>query len=349
MDPNAGKKKLMNKLGREDAIAALHAEDFERRTTSFYRYVDIPDPDGLRDELYEEWSELAVFGRVYLAQEGINAQISVPEHNWDAFIKVLHAREEFADMHQKIAIEDDGKSFFKLMLKTKSQIVADGLEYGEYDISNVGTHLDAKAWNEAMDEGAIVVDMRNHYESEIGHFKGAVCPQSDTFREELPEVLEDLKGKEDEKILLYCTGGIRCEKTSAYLKHHGFNDVNQLNGGIIDYARQLEQDDTIENKFIGKNFVFDERLGERISDDVIANCHQCGEPCDVHVNCKNKTCNLLFIQCPKCQEAHGGCCSPECLDFSKLPEEEQVKRRKGMKNNSRFHNHQKKDLSKGFK
>ena len=91
----------------------------------------------------------------------------------------------------------------------------------------------------------------------------------------------------------------------AYLKHHGFNDVNQLNGGIIDYARQLEQDETIENKFIGKNFVFDERLGERISDDVIANCHQCGEPCDEHVNCKNKTCNLLFIQCPKCQEAHG--------------------------------------------
>ncbi|MBI49307.1 MAG: hypothetical protein CL850_03350 [Crocinitomicaceae bacterium] len=349
MDPNAGKKKLMNKLGREDAIAALHAEDFERRTTSFYRYVDIPDPDGLRDELYKEWSELAVFGRVYLAQEGINAQISVPEHNWDAFIKVLHAREEFADMHQKIAIEDDGKSFFKLMLKTKSQIVADGLEYGEYDISNVGTHLDAKAWNEAMDEGAIVVDMRNHYESEIGHFKGAVCPQSDTFREELPEVLEDLKGKEDEKILLYCTGGIRCEKTSAYLKHHGFNDVNQLNGGIINYARQLKKDETIENKFIGKNFVFDERLGERISNDVIANCHQCGEPCDEHVNCKNKVCNLLFIQCSKCQKAHGGCCSPECLDFSKLPEEEQVKRRKGMKNEARFHNHQKRDLSKGFK
>ncbi len=349
MDPNAGKKKLMNCLGREDAIAALHAEDFERRTTSFYRYVDIADTEAMRDSLYEEWSELGVFGRVYLAQEGINAQISVPETNWDAFIKVLHSREEFNDMHQKIAIEDDGKSFFKLMLKTKNQIVADGLEYGEYDISNVGIHLDAKAWNEAMDDGAIVVDMRNHYESEIGHFEGAICPQSETFREELPEVLEDLKGKEDEKILLYCTGGIRCEKTSAYLKHHGFNDVNQLNGGIIDYARQLEKDETIDNKFIGKNFVFDERLGERISEDVIANCHQCGEPCDEHVNCMNKTCNLLFIQCEKCQKKHGGCCTPECLDYYKLPEEEQIARRKGKKNDSRFHNHQKRDLSQGFK
>ena len=349
MDPNAGKKKLMNRLGREEAIASLHAEDFERRTTSFYRYVDIPEPEVMRDALYDEWSVLGVFGRVYLANEGINAQISVPEQNWGKFVEVLHAHEEFKDIHQKIAIEDDGKSFFKLMLKTKRQIVADGLEYGEYDISNVGTHLDARAWNEAMDEGAIVVDMRNHYESEIGHFKGAVCPQSETFREELPKVLEDLKGKEDEKILLYCTGGIRCEKTSAYLKHHGFKDVNQLNGGIIDYARQLEQDESIENKFIGKNFVFDERLGERISDDVIANCHQCGEPCDEHVNCKNKTCNLLFIQCKSCQEANGGCCTPECLDYSQLSEEEQVKRRKGKTNNSRFHNHSKRDLSQGFK
>jgi len=349
MDPNAGKKNLRNRIGREDAIAALHAEDFKRRTTSFYRYVDIANPEAMRDTLYKEWSKLCVFGRVYLAQEGINAQISVPEPNWDAFIKVLQSREEFKDMHQKIAIEDDGKSFFKLMLKTKNQIVADGLEYGEYDISNVGTHLDAKAWNEAMDDGAIVVDMRNHYESEIGHFEGAICPQSETFREELPKVLKDLKGKEDEKILLYCTGGIRCEKTSAYLKHHGFKDVNQLNGGIIDYARQLGKDETIDNKFIGKNFVFDERLGERISEDVIANCHQCGEPCDEHVNCRNKTCNLLFIQCEKCQEKNGGCCTPECLTYSKLPDEEQITRRKGKKNDARFHNHKKIDLSQGFK
>ena len=349
MDPNAGKKKLINRLSREEAIGALHAEGFERKTTSFYRYVDIIEPEVMRNNLYVEWNELGVFGRVYLAKEGINAQISVPEHNWTEFIQVLHSRKELEDMHQKIAIEDDGKSFFKLMVKTKDQIVADGLDYGEYDISNVGTHMDAKAWNEAMGEGAIVVDMRNHYESEIGHFEGSFCPNSETFREELPEVLEELKGKEGDKILLYCTGGIRCEKTSAFLKHHGFNDVNQLHGGIIAYARQLEKDKTIDNKFIGKNFVFDERLGERISEDVIASCHQCGEACDEHVNCKNKTCNLLFIQCNKCQESNGGCCTPECLDFTQLSEENQLARAKGKKSNSRFHNHRKTDLTQAFK
>ena len=142
----------------------------------------------------------------------------------------------------------------------RNQIVADGLKLGEYDVSNVGMHLDAKAWNKAMNNGATVVDMRNHYESEIGKFEGAICPKAETFKEELPEVKELLEGKEEHQILLYCTGGIRCEKTSAYLKHHGFADVNQLYGGIIDYARQLQQDKTLENKFEGKNFVFDERL-----------------------------------------------------------------------------------------
>ena len=349
MDPNAGKKKLMNRLSREDAIKALQSETFNRTTTSFYRYVDISDPVALRNELFEEWADLGVFGRVYLAQEGVNAQISVPEHNWDVFISVVHSHEEFRDMHQKIAIEDDGKSFFKLIIKTKDQIVADGLAYGDYDITNVGNHLDAEQWNAALDEGAIVVDMRNHYESEIGRFEGAICPQSETFKEELPEVLDDLKGKEENKILLYCTGGIRCEKTSAYLKHHGFNDVNQLNGGIIDYARQLEKNQDIDNKFVGKNFVFDERLGERISDEIISNCHQCGESSDEHVNCGNKTCNLLFIQCEKCQDKNSACCSPECIEFSQLSDSEQVARRKGQKNDSRFHNHKKVDLSKGFK
>ena len=129
--------------------------------------------------------------------------------------------------------------------------------------------------------------MRNHYESEIGRFKGAICPETETFREELPVVKKLLEGKERKKILLYCTGGIRCEKTSAYLKHYGFTDVNQLHGGIIDYVRQLKQDTSLKNNFQGRNFVFDERRGERVSNDIISDCHQCGSACDVHVNCKN--------------------------------------------------------------
>jgi UPF0176 protein len=170
--------------------------------------------------------------------------------------------------------------------------------------------------------------MRNHYETEVGRFVGAICPDADTFREELPMVVEELKDKKDKKILMYCTGGVRCEKASAYLKHHGFKDVNQLHGGVIDYVRQIKAAG-IESKFIGKNFVFDERVGERITEDIIAQCHQCGVKCDTHVNCANDDCHLLFIQCEKCAEKMDGCCTPDCMHIVSLPEDEQKKMRRG--------------------
>lgn len=344
MDPNAGKKGLYNKLGPEELRKRLEAEDFKRRTISFYRYVIIEDPQAMRDSLYREWSELNCLGRIYVAREGINAQMNVPEHHWTEFVEKLYAHPEFRDIPFKIAVEDDGKSFLKLTVKVRSKIVADGLNEDEWDVTNVGRHLNAQEWNEAIESGkAVVVDIRNHYESEIGHFEGAELPQSETFREELPEVLDMLKGKEDEKILLYCTGGIRCEKTSAYLKHHGFKDVNQLHGGIIDYARQIKTQE-LPNRFKGKNFVFDERMGESISEEVISHCHQCGEACDVHVNCANKACNLLFIQCSKCAEKMEGCCSAECQDVVHLPEEKQREVRQKVKQEKLFHSHRKPKL-----
>lgn len=346
MDPNAGKRGLYNKLGPEELKKKLDAEDFKRRTVSFYRYVIIEDPAEMRDRLYQEWSKLDCLGRIYVAREGINAQMNVPEHHWTEFADKLYAHPELRDIPFKIAVEDDGKSFLKLTVKVRSKIVADGLDEKTWDVTKVGRHLDADDWNQAMNSGkAIVVDMRNHYESEIGHFEGALLPQSETFRDELTEVLDMLKGKEDQKILLYCTGGIRCEKTSAYLKHHGFKDVNQLHGGIIDYARQIKDKD-LPNLFHGKNFVFDERLGESISSEVISHCHQCGEPCDHHVNCANVNCNLLFIQCENCAKEMEGCCSQECVDIIHLPEEEQKKLRKGQENRKRFHSHQKVELNR---
>lgn len=127
---------------------------------------------------------------------------------------------------------------------------------------------------------------------------------------------------------MYCTGGIRCEKASAYYKHKGFKNVYQLEGGIIEYTRQVNNLN-LENKFFGKNFVFDHRRGERITDDVIANCHQCGSPCDNHVNCANEACHLLFIQCDACAEAMNNCCSVDCKEIHELPFEEQKKLRKG--------------------
>lgn len=314
MDPNSYNKNLHNKLSPEQLKQRLDQENFKRTTVSFYKYINITNPVELRNILYRTWDQLKCYGRIYIAQEGINAQMSVPNHNWDAFENNLRLHKIFEDIPFKIAVEDNGKSFLKLQVKIRNQIVADGLAKNEYNISNVGKHLNAKEWNIAMDQGATVVDMRNHYESEIGHFKGAILPDTDTFKEELPEVLNKLKGKENKKILLYCTGGVRCEKTSAYLKHHGFSDVNQLLGGIIDYSRQINNQ-KIENKFVGKNFVFDNRLGERISKDIISHCHQCGIACDTHVNCANVRCNLLLIQCDNCKIKNNACCSNNCKTY----------------------------------
>lgn len=322
---------LHNKVNKKELKNKLQEETFKRITLSFYKYVIVEDPDGLRDELYKSWSAQNVFGRIYVAREGINAQMSVPEDNFEGWKTLLYADKRFDGVPLKIAVEDDGKSFYKLAVKVREKIVADGLDDGAFDVTNVGKHLTAKEFNEAMeDPDTIVVDMRNHYESEIGHFEGAICPDVDTFREELPAVADMLKDKKDKKLLLYCTGGIRCEKASAYLKHHGFGDVNQLYGGIIEYARQVKTEG-LKSKFRGKNFVFDERLGERISDEIISNCHQCGKPCDTHTNCANEDCHLLFLQCEECKQSMKGCCTLECIAIIELPIEEQRRIRKGRK------------------
>jgi UPF0176 protein len=328
MDPNAHKKGLVNRLGRRELQAKLDAENFKRKTISFYRYVILEQPQEMRDMLYHRWNNFNCLGRIYIAREGINAQMNVPEHYYEAFLADLNSIPYFANIPIKEAVEDDGKSFLKLTVKVRNKIVADGLNDDAFDVTNVGKHLNAEQWNALLEaENSVVVDMRNHYESEIGHFEKAICPDAETFREELPEVLEMLKGKEDEPIMLYCTGGIRCEKASAWLRHHGFSNVNQLLGGIIDYHRQVKSEG-LENRFRGKNFVFDNRLGERISDEVISTCHQCGETCDTHVNCANVDCNLLFIQCPSCAEKFQHTCSDACKTVINMSEEEREAHRK---------------------
>jgi UPF0176 protein len=320
---------LVNRTDKNVLKQRLKEEGIERKTISFYRYVHIPNPGELRDQLYREWTELNCFGRIYLAHEGINAQMSVPANNWDEFVKEFHALAYFKDVPFKHAVDGNGKSFYKLIVKVRDKIVADGINDETFDPSNTGTYLNAWEFNQAIGEkDTIVVDMRNHYESEVGRFDRAFCPDADTFREELPIVVDHLKGSEAKKIIMYCTGGIRCEKASAYLKHKGFKDVHHLQGGIIQYAKEIKEKN-LESKFRGMNFVFDERIGERITDDILSQCHQCGAPCDTHVNCKNDDCHLLFIQCTACSEKMNGCCTPECMRIATLPIEEQRALRKG--------------------
>jgi UPF0176 protein len=295
----------------------------EKLTLSFYRYVNIEDPAALMQSLRAAWEPMGVKGRTYVAHEGINAQVTVPVENKEAFC--AQVRSVFPEIPFKFALEEKGEAFAKLKIKVRRKLVADGLPDGSFDVSNVGRHLDAESFHEALDQaGTIVVDLRNHYECEVGHFQGALLPEANTFRDALPEVLEKLQGQEDKKILLYCTGGIRCEKASAYFRFRGFKDVNQLHGGIIDYARQIKEK-ALPSRYIGKNFVFDQRLGERVTPDVIAHCHQCKTSCDEHVNCRFEGCNRLFIQCAHCKEEYEGCCSRECQDIMRLPKEERVR------------------------
>ena len=328
---------LYNKLSAQERAEMLEAAGTERLTLSFYQSAHIGNPQLFRDHLFLSWNAFEVLGRIYVAKEGINAQLSVPAPHFDAFKKHLDSIDFLHGIRLNIAIEQDLKSFLKLTIKVREKIVADGLEDASFDVTQKGKHVNAEEFNALLeDENTICVDMRNHYESEIGHFKGAVTPDVDTFRESLPIIEEDLAThKSDKNLLMYCTGGIRCEKASAYFKHKGFQNVFQLEGGIIEYTRQVK-DQALENKFIGKNFVFDERRGERITDDIIAQCHQCGEPSDEHVNCANEACHLLFIQCASCQEKMQSCCSDSCQEIIQLPIEEQKALRKGSHNSNKI-------------
>jgi UPF0176 protein len=326
---------LYNNLSAKERAELIEQAGKVRLTISFYQYAKIGNPEIYRNHLFLAWNEMDVLGRIYVANEGKNAQLSVPADHFQKFKNHLDSISFLENVRLNIAIEHDNFAFLKLKVKVRDKIVADGLNDDTFDVTNKGVHVGAKQFNQLIeDPDTILVDMRNHYESEIGQFKNALTPDVDTFRESLPIIEEDLKKhKEDKKLVMYCTGGIRCEKASAYYKHKGFKQVYQLEGGIINYVRQVESQG-LENKFIGKNFVFDERRSERISEDIIAHCHQCGKPADLHTNCANEACHLLFIQCDDCKEKMENCCSTTCMEIHRLPFEEQKALRKGQGNSN---------------
>ena len=327
---------LWNTYSREEMVERLREKQVKFVTISFYKYHHLENPQQFRNQLFITLNELEVLGRIYVANEGINAQISVPTERLDEFRKALDQIDWLVGIRLNFAVEESAEfPFFKLKVKVRHKILADGLNDDTFDVTNKGKHLNAEEFNALTDDpNTLLIDFRNHYESEVGHFKGAIMPDVDTFRDSLPTIEEEiLKGNEDKNIVMYCTGGIRCEKASAWFRHRGFKNVHQLEGGIIKYAHDAELLG-IENKFVGKNFVFDERRAEKITDDIIAQCHQCGEPFDVHTNCANNACHLLFIQCPTCSEKFDNCCSEECQTVNALPKELQKELRKGQYNSN---------------
>jgi UPF0176 protein len=321
---------LHNRISGEELRRRLMEETELRTTISFYKYFPIQNPQEFRDLLYKHLHNLKVFGRIYIAKEGINAQVSVPQSNFEVFKEFLYSINELNNLRLNIAVDDDGKSFWVLSIKVRDKIVADGITDPGFSMEKKGKYVNAQQMNKLLNEkDTIVIDMRNHYEYEVGHFENAIEIPSDTFREQLPMAVDMMKGNEEKNIIMYCTGGIRCEKASAYMLHNGFNNVFHLEGGIINYATQVKENNE-PSKFIGKNFVFDNRLGERITEEIISKCHQCGKPCDTHTNCANNGCHLLFIQCDECKQKYDGCCSIECKETIHLPLERQKQIRKGI-------------------
>ena len=321
---------LHNRISRKELKERIINDPTARTTISFYCYFKIEEPKTFRDQLYKDFTAIGVLGRIYLAQEGINAQISLPTANMDSFRNYLYAIEPLNGLRLNVAVDDDGKSFYVLDVKVRNKIVADGIDDPAFDMANKGKYVNAEQFNHLTnDPNTVVIDMRNHYEFEVGHFEKAIEIPSDTFREQLPMAADMMNEDKEKNIIMYCTGGIRCEKASAYMLHKGFKNVFHLEGGIINYVNQVKENG-LDNKFHGKNFVFDQRLGERVTEEIIAHCHQCGKPADTHVNCVNDACHLLFIQCDECKEKMEGTCSKECFDFIHLPEEEQKRLRSGI-------------------
>lgn len=313
------KQILHNRCSKDQLIKRLDSEQFNRKVISFYRYAHLNDPVTLRNQLYLRWSQLGLLGRIYLAHEGINAQVSVPEPQLNSFRVSLEMINFLKGIPLNQALVHHKYSFLKLIIKVRPKLVADGLAHDAIDVTNKGKHISAEAFNAlAGQPETLVVDMRNRYESEIGHMENAICPQANSFREELSMVAQMLAPYKDRPLLMYCTGGIRCEKASAYMKHCGFEQVYQLEGGIIAYARQCEEKG-LPNKFIGKNFVFDERMAEPVGGQVISTCHQCSRPSDRQVNCANDLCHNLFIQCMECNLTMEGSCSPHCKQMVNIP------------------------------
>lgn len=257
-----------------------------------------------------------VTGRIYISESGINGQMSGHRKDAEDYMKWMHSRSPFENIVFKIH-EHHENAFPRMTVKYKRQLVA--LDE-TVDISQTAEHVSPENWNTMLekDDNKVLLDVRNEYEWKLGRFEGAECPPCDNFRE-FKQFADDLKEKVDPKktpVMMYCTGGIRCELYSALLKEKGFESIFQLDGGIINYGLKEGGE-----KWLGKLFVFDDRLSIPISKDetkVIASCHHCQKPAETYYNCANMDCNCLFICCSDCAQEFSGCCKVECQQAPRL-------------------------------
>lgn len=284
---------------------------------AFYFFSPITDPhtEVARHKAFFEGR--AITSRIYISEEGINGQMSGTKADAAAYIDWMHGREEFKEVTFKIHPSNENV-FPRLTVKYRKKLVAID---AEVDLSQRGEHVSPAQWKEMLENenDKILIDVRNDYEWKIGRFAGAELPPCETFRE-FTDYADTLKEKNDPKstpVMMYCTGGIRCELYSAILKKKGFDKIYQLNGGVIGYG--LEEG---SKHWEGKLFVFDDRLAVPIAENeecsVIGKCHHCGTSNDTYYNCANMDCNELFLCCQECVKKFKGCCCTACLESGRV-------------------------------
>jgi UPF0176 protein len=276
----------------------------------FYKYIDIEDPAELVDQHLEWCSANDIKGRIFFAKEGVNGTISGRIENIEKYKKHLTSFPVFEDIWFK---EDDSNehAFKKMHVRLKNQIVNGDLL--DVSLKNGGKRLSPEELLKFYEEqkNFIIIDTRNGYESKIGRFRNAITPPMKNFREWKKIVDEDLKDYKDKTVVTYCTGGIRCEKASAYMVEQGFKDVYQLDGGIFNYIKKFP-----DTHWQGGMFVFDERrvVNPNSNEELkhIAECYFCGKPTSYYINCHNLNCDRIIVSCHECKVENDYCCSEEC-------------------------------------
>lgn len=281
----------------------------------YYKFHKILDLQSLRDEHQAFCEKHGLKGRVYLAPEGINGTVAGTKAACEKYREYLRSKPGFETLSFKSDLSKN-IPFEKLKTKVRPSILNMGFR-PEDDVDPekiTGKHLSPVEWKKVLEQEKdfVLLDIRNNYESQIGHFKNAICPDLEGFTD-FPAWIPQIEKFKDKKILMYCTGGIRCEKFSSLLLEKGFKDVNQLEGGILNYSKETDGE-----YFEGRCFVFDDRLvaDVRENTETIATCFHCRQKEDRYVNCANMECNRLFIICDTCANEHEATCSPECYESS---------------------------------